>query len=104
LSVLVAVRDSDATVVRTRQQRYDAMKEKDRVMRFLLAWDGTAAISVVLAVFACHDPRTADIPLIAISAGPELLESPLLAVDGRLCKPFKNDDLYGIVARWLHRA
>ena len=51
-----------------------------------------------------HDPRTADIPLIAISADPELLASPRLAVDDRLCKPFKNDDLYGIVARWLHRA
>src|SRR5256885_2172449 len=39
--------------MRTRQQRYDAMKEKDkdRVMRSLLAWDRTAAISVVLAVF-----------------------------------------------------
>jgi CheY-like chemotaxis protein len=51
-----------------------------------------------------HDPRTADIPLIAISADPELLDSPRLAVDGRLCKPFKNDDLYGLLARWLHRA
>ena len=51
-----------------------------------------------------HDPRTAAIPLIAISADPELLDSPRLAVDGRLCKPFKNDDLYGILARWLHRA
>ena len=51
-----------------------------------------------------HDPRTAEIPLIAISADPELLASPRLAVDDRLCKPFKNDDLYGIVARWLHRA
>src|SRR5437764_4431515 len=40
--------------MRTRQQRYDAMKEKekDRVMRSLLAWDRTAAISVVLALFA----------------------------------------------------
>src|SRR5918911_4339555 len=35
-----------------------------------------------------QDPRTADIPLIAISADPELLDAPLLAVDGRLCKPF----------------
>jgi CheY-like chemotaxis protein len=51
-----------------------------------------------------HDPRTAAIPLIAISADPELLDSPRLAVDGRLCKPFKNDDLYGLLARWLHRA
>ena len=50
-----------------------------------------------------HDPRTADIPLIAISANPELLHSSLLAVDGRLCKPFKNDDLYGLLARWLTR-
>jgi CheY-like chemotaxis protein len=51
-----------------------------------------------------HHPRTAAIPLIAISAAPELLDSPLLAVDGRLCKPFNNEDLYGILARWLHRA
>src|SRR5205085_6408458 len=51
-----------------------------------------------------HDPRTADIPLIAISADPELLDSPRLAVDGRLCKPFKNEDLYGLLARWLHKA
>jgi CheY-like chemotaxis protein len=50
-----------------------------------------------------HDPRTADIPLIAISANPELLHSPRLAVHGRVCKPFKNDDLYGLLARWLHR-
>src|SRR5438105_14737549 len=52
LSVSVAVRDSDATAMRTRQQRYDTMKDRDRVMRALLAWDRTAAISVVLAVFA----------------------------------------------------
>ena len=51
-----------------------------------------------------HDPRTADIPLIAISADPELLNSPLLAVNGRVCKPFKNDDLYGLLARCLNRA
>jgi CheY-like chemotaxis protein len=51
-----------------------------------------------------HDPRTADIPRIAISADPELLLSPLLAVHDRMCKPFKNDDLYGLLARWLHRA
>jgi CheY-like chemotaxis protein len=51
-----------------------------------------------------HDPRTADIPLIAISANPELLHSSLLVVDGRLCKPFKNDDLYGLLTRWLTRA
>jgi CheY-like chemotaxis protein len=51
-----------------------------------------------------HDPRTADIPRIAISADPELLHAPLLAVHGRLCKPFKNDDLYSLLARWLHRA
>jgi hypothetical protein len=29
----------------------------------------------------------------AISADPELLHSPLLAVHGRVGKPFKNDDL-----------
>jgi hypothetical protein len=52
VSLSVAVLYRDATVVRTRQQRYDAMKDTDRVLRFLLAWDGTAAISVVLAVFA----------------------------------------------------
>jgi CheY-like chemotaxis protein len=51
-----------------------------------------------------HDPRTADIPRIAISADPEVLDAPLLAVHGRLCKPFKNDDLYSLLARWLHRA
>jgi CheY-like chemotaxis protein len=51
-----------------------------------------------------HHPRTATIPLIAISADPELLDSPLLAVDGRLCKPFNNEELYGLLARWLHRA
>jgi CheY-like chemotaxis protein len=51
-----------------------------------------------------HDPRTAAIPLIAISADPELLASRQLAVNGCLCKPFKNDDLYGILARWLHKA
>jgi CheY-like chemotaxis protein len=50
-----------------------------------------------------HDPRTAHIPRIAISADPELLHSPRLAVHGRVCKPFKNDDLYGLLARWLHR-
>ena len=50
-----------------------------------------------------HDPRTADIPLIAISADPELLHAPQLAVHARVCKPFKNDDLYGLLARWLHR-
>src|SRR5438067_2369866 len=31
-----------------------------------------------------HDPRTAAIPLIAISADPELLDSPRLAVDRRI--------------------
>jgi K+-sensing histidine kinase KdpD len=32
----------DATAVRPRQQRYDAMKDTDRVKRSLLAWDRTA--------------------------------------------------------------
>ena len=50
-----------------------------------------------------QDPRTADIPRIAISADPELLHSPLLAVHGRVGKPFKNDDLYDLLARWLHK-
>jgi signal transduction histidine kinase len=52
LSLSVAVRYRDATAVRTGQQRYEAMKDTDRVLRSLLAWDGTAAISVVLAVCA----------------------------------------------------
>jgi CheY-like chemotaxis protein len=51
-----------------------------------------------------QDPRTADIPLIAISADPELLDTPLLAVDGRVSKPFKNEDLYGLLAHWLTQA
>jgi CheY-like chemotaxis protein len=51
-----------------------------------------------------HDPRTAAIRLIAIAADPELLASRQLAVNDCLCKPFKNDDLYGILARWLHKA
>jgi signal transduction histidine kinase len=48
----VAVRYSDATVVPTRQQRYDAMKDTARVLRSPLVWDRTAALSVVLAVCA----------------------------------------------------
>ena len=51
LSLSVAVRSSDATAVRSRQQRDAAMKEPDRVLRSLLARDGTAALSEVLAVF-----------------------------------------------------
>src|SRR5919202_5050588 len=41
---------SEATAIRTRQQRYNAMK--DRIIRFLLAGNRTVVIGVVLAVFA----------------------------------------------------
>jgi CheY-like chemotaxis protein len=48
------------------------------------------------------DPTTAKIPIVVMSAN-ERLRNPsmILAVDGRLPKPFELDDLYATVARWV---
>src|SRR5437773_1239513 len=47
----------------------DAMKEKDRVMRSLLAWDRTAAISVVVVVFAWARDRRSRLGSIVSRSG-----------------------------------
>jgi CheY-like chemotaxis protein len=46
------------------------------------------------------DPRTADIPIIAMSAGERLAAVPTNLVDDRLPKPFTLTELYAAVARW----
>jgi CheY-like chemotaxis protein len=48
------------------------------------------------------DPATASIPIVVMSAS-ERIRNPsmILAVDGRLPKPFELDELYATVARWV---
>jgi two-component system, cell cycle response regulator len=48
------------------------------------------------------DPKTADIPLIVMSALDRIMgASADLAVDDRLPKPFQLDQLYAMIARWV---
>ncbi len=47
------------------------------------------------------DPRTADIPIVAMSAAPRLHAMAGLSVNDRLSKPFELDHLYAMVAHWV---
>jgi K+-sensing histidine kinase KdpD len=85
--------------VAQQKRNVEALRASEEQLQIMLAREQEARRQAEQAVWVrdaflaatSHDLRT---PLATIVS---------LAVHGRVGKPFKNDDLYGLLARWLHR-